>query len=356
MFLKKISLTHFRNLSALSIDFAPVTLFIGKNAQGKSNLLESAYFLATTKSSRADKDAQLVQYKKNYLRVEGVVQSDLEPETTALEIYMQHKDPGNSEVIEKRVRVNGVPRRSTDYIGNLVAISFAPEDINLVTSSPSLRRWHLDLSLAQVDKTYKSAMNIYTQALTAKNRVLKNIKEGLATTDQLEFWTEQMIDSGKVITEKREHFFQVINSRENGSLGKFTFNYQASEISTARVTQYLSREVAAGQSLVGPHRDDFTFQLAGQNLAFFGSRGEQRTAVLELKLAELLYVRQVKNISPILLLDDVFSELDRAHQDFVIQAIGRQQTLISAVETENLPNQFMSSIQVFKVEEGKLVS
>src|SRR3989344_4000043 len=182
MFLKNLRLTNFRNFSNVDLDFGQVTLLVGNNAQGKSNLLESIYFLATSKSPRADKDIQLIKEREEFVRVEGEVnnfqfsisnfqkkenidhqQATNNEQQTNLEIFMQKRK--DSERLEKRTKVNGVGRRSTDYIGNLVVIHFSPEDINLVTGPPSLRRWHLDLTLAQVDREYKNSLNTYHNAL-----------------------------------------------------------------------------------------------------------------------------------------------------------------------------------------------
>ncbi|MCL5784039.1 MAG: DNA replication and repair protein RecF [Patescibacteria group bacterium] len=369
MLLKKLKLTNFRNISTLELSFSPTTLFIGKNAQGKSNILESIYFLATTKSSRAQIDMQLIKQGEEFSRVEGEVVESLQSkdqevaEVTKLEIAMQLRSDAAVEgarVVEKRVKVNGIPRRVTDYIGNLVAVYFSPEDINLVSGPPALRRWHLDLSLAQIDKQYKQALNEYSLALVSRNRLLKRIKEGLAKISELEFWTEKMIESGKVITEKRHHFFQVINEEATqlnsltNSLGEFKYMYQQSLLSLKRLEEYQPREIAAATSLIGPHRDDFTFILNGRHLGSFGSRGEQRTAVLWLKLAQLQFINKVKQTKPILLLDDVFSELDSEHRDYIISLVKDQQTVITAVENEQIPEEFLKSVKVIRVEKGNL--
>ena len=384
MFLKNLRLTNFRNFSNVDLDFGQVTLLVGNNAQGKSNLLESIYFLATSKSPRADKDIQLIKEGEEFLRVEGEVnnfqfsisnfqkkenidhqQATNNEQQTNLEIFMQKRK--DSERLEKRTKVNGVGRRSTDYIGNLVVIHFSPEDINLVTGPPSLRRWHLDLTLAQVDREYKNSLNTYHNALFSKNRILKGIKEGIAKIDELDFWNEQMVVSGDLIAQKRQEFFTFINSHVGeGNLGNFRFIYEESEISTERIREYLGREIASGNSLIGPHRDDFVFKMDSKDLEYFGSRGEQRTSVLELKLAELNFFkaspffarRGLAGIVPVLLLDDVFSELDEMHRNYMISIIsGRDiQTILSAVGTDQIPKKFLKDAKVIKVEKGKIIS
>lgn len=348
MFLKNLKLVNFRNFSKLDLDLEKTSLLIGENAQGKSNFLEAIYFLATTKSPRAEKDVQLIKDGETSCFVEGEVEEG--GDITKLEIGMQIREQGNG--LEKRVKVNGVPRRSVDYIGNLVVVHFSPEDINLVTGSPSLRRWHVDLCLAQIDKLYKNSLTKYHEAIVSRNRILKKIKEGLAKTDQLIFWSQQVLDFGIVVSEKRRHFFETINELKDDT--QFKFNYQESVLTAERLQEYLGREIMAASTLIGPHRDDFSFYFKGKNMAHFGSRGEQRTAVLDLKLAELQFIKQYKNTSPLLLLDDVFSELDTAHREYIISAVSGQQTIISAVENEQIPASFMKNLQRINVKKGAI--
>lgn len=353
MVLRTLQLTHFRNFTKVTLELPQVTILMGKNAQGKTNLLESIYFLATTKSPRAERDSQLIKQGETFVRVEGEVGEG------KLEIAMEkrnHPEGLENNGVEKRVKVNGIPRRVTDYIGNLVVIYFSPEDINLVTGPPALRRWHIDLTLAQIDREYKTALNTYHNALVSRNRILKRIKEGLAKLNELDYWTEQMMESGNLITKKRGEFFQSLNEELATLTGleNLRFVYESSEISAQRLREYLSREIAAAASLIGPHRDDFTFYRDAQALAYFGSRGEQRTAVLELKLAELKFIQKTTGEEPVLLLDDIFSELDTLHRDYVVSAISGPQVVLSVVETEQIPEEFLKSAKVIRVEKGQV--
>lgn len=346
MVLKSLTLTNFRNYQQLNLQLSPLVLLVGQNAQGKSNLLDAIYFLATSKSLRGERDAEVILEGQEFVRVEGEIEDE-----TKLEIAMQMQN----EFLAKRLKVNGIPKRVIDYIGNLVVIYFVPEDINLVTGPPSLRRWHLDVTLAQIDRDYKRAITNYGDALTSRNRILKRIREGLAKMDELDFWTQQVLLYGATISEKRQHFFDFLQGHPS-DLGEFTFEYKPSLITPERVEQYLPREIAAASTLIGPHRDDFSFRLSGKDLASFGSRGEQRVSVLQLKLSELHYVTQVRDVKPVLLLDDVFSELDDAHQASVAKAIFGQQTVISAVENETIPQDILDKAQILKVEKGSVTS
>jgi DNA replication and repair protein RecF len=364
MQLRTLQLTHFRNYEEAYIDFAPVTVLMGENAQGKSNILEAIYFLATTKSLRAERDSELIQQRKEFTRIEGLI-AETSDDTTKLEIAMQltvdplvesgllEQSTDAKRTVLKRLKVNGVGRRALDYIGNLVVVPFFPEDLNLVTGSPSLRRWHLDLALAQIDSDYKRAITIYSEALVSRNRVLKRIREGLSRLDELDYWTDQLVKSGVIISQKRTDFFTNLNN-QTPILGSIVFNYQPSPISFERLQEYQPREIASSSTLIGPHRDDFTFIQNKMDLAHFGSRGEQRTAVLELKLKELTFIKTLKGTSPVLLLDDIFSELDTSHRERVVEICKNQQTILSVIESDPIPPHLLEMAKVYKVKSGSI--
>lgn len=362
MFLQNLKLTNFRNFSEAHLEFPKLTLLLGNNAQGKSNLLESIYFLASTKSLKADPDVELIKQGESFTRVEGeIVRTTTNHEPpTKLEVVMQKKE--DFVGLEKRVKVNGVGRRTMDYLGNLVVVYFSPEDINLVTGAPALRRWHIDLVLSQVDRKYKKAISEYSAALTARNRILKRIKEGTAKLNELDYWTEIMLGSGAILSKMRREFFQALNKAVEASGGKeeafgvLKFTYEESLLTPERLKEYLPREMAAGISLIGPQRDDFSFMFNGHNLAHFGSRGEQRIAVLDLKLAELNFIHQTYQTRPVLLLDDVFSELDAKHRVYVASVVKSQQTILSAVEESHVPEEILNSAKLFRVNKGSLIT
>ncbi len=244
-------------------------------------------------------------------------------------------------------------RRVVDYIGNLPAVIFYPWDINMVTGAPSLRRWHLDMALAQVDTHYKKSLTLYEQVLVSRNRVLKRIREGQGKIDELDFWTNELIKHGEVISSSREAFLTALNNFES-PLGLFIFEYKQSLLNKERLAEYNGREIQASVTLIGPHRDDFVLKMDGRNLARFGSRGEQRLATLVFKLATLEYMALTLGKRPILLLDDVFSELDASHRAHVVEVVGRQQTIIATVELENLPKSFLNSARILKVTNGEI--
>ena len=327
MFLKQINLTNFRNYSQLELQFDQrPTLLIGNNAAGKSNLLEAIYLLSTTKSLRAETEDELIKKDTDFARVEGFLTNGGDSELLVI-----INKPTEEVFFKKKVLVNGIPRRAADFIGNLPAVIFYPSDINMVSGPPTLRRWHLDLCLAQIDVNYKKVLTAYEQFLTARNRVLKSIREGHGKLSELTFWTDGLIAQGLKITDKRQSFFEFINVLEK-PLGEFIFEYKPSAVSEKRLAETNGREVAAAATMIGPHRDDFSFFLEDRNIARFGSRGEQRTATLAFKLAQLEYMAKIMGKRPILLLDDIFSELDSGHIELVMEMIGKQQTIITTKE------------------------
>lgn len=349
MLLKKLNLTNFRNYSNLELNFdhRPVIL-VGNNAAGKSNILEAIYLLSTTKSLRVETEEELIKEGQKFLRVEGFLENGGDTELLVI-----INKPTKEVLFRKKVMVNGISRRVVDFIGNLPAVIFYPSDINMITGSPSLRRWHLDLSLAQIDLAYKKALTSYEQFLTARNRVLKAIREGHGRVDELQFWTDGLLEQGRIVSKKRKDFFEYINVLEE-PLGRFKFEYRPSEVTVEKLLETNGREVAAAATLIGPHRDDFSILQGDRNLAHFGSRGEQRTATLAFKLAQLEYMAKILGQRPILLLDDVFSELDGAHRAHVVEIVTKQQTIIATVELENIPQSFLDSARILKVENGEV--
>lgn len=348
--LKKLTLTNFRNYSGLDLEFdRQPTVLLGNNAVGKSNLLEAIYLLSTARSFRVETKEELVKKGQSFCRVEGEIKEDEGSKELAV-VFAQSEEEG---IFRKQVLVNGVPKRVVDFLGNLPTVVFYPPDINMVTGSPALRRWYVDLALTQIDSAYKRALTLYEQFLIARNRVLKKIREGQGEVGELDYWTKGLLENAKIVKDKRSYFFDFMDNL-NQVLGNFKFVYQLSEISEQRLREVNGREVAAAATLIGPHRDDFSVLLDERDLARFGSRGEQRTATLAFKLAQLEYMSHVLGKRPILLLDDVFSELDAEHRAHVAEIVGKQQTIIATVELEHLPQDFLSAARILKVEDGKI--
>jgi len=316
MTLETVILQHFRNYDAQRFEFSSeVTMIVAPNAAGKTNILEAIFLLATGKSFRADRDIEMIQWKNEFGRVKATIGD------TTLEVLITQS---------KKYLLNGIARRQIDFVGNLRAVLFWPEHLALVTDSPSVRRRYLDSVLVQVDREYRRNLLSYERGLRQRNRLLDLINEGKASRNQLIFWNQLLIKSAAYITDSRTAFIDFINTYQLTKSQNNKLTYDKSIISQSRLEQYKDEEVAAKATLVGPHRDDITFLLDDRSLASFGSRGQQRMAILWLKLAELSFIQTKSGERPILLLDDIFSELDETHKKLVMDVIGRQQTIITS--------------------------
>jgi DNA replication and repair protein RecF len=341
MILDQLTLQQFRSYSKTSFSFSPkTTLIVGVNTAGKTNILEAIYLLATGKSFRADSDREIIRWNEEVTRIKAVGNE------TKLEILLTQGVVSGAKAPLKKYLVNGVARRMIDFIGNLRAVLFWPEHLELITDSPSVRRKYLDSVLIQVDREYRRNLISYERGLRQRNRLLDLINEGKAHRHQLLFWDQLLIKSGSYITDTRAAYIDFVNNYTLTDLQKNKLLYDKSVISEARLDQYAMEEVSAKATLVGPHRDDIEFMIADdrmpskdenlRDLSKYGSRGEQRLAILWLKLAEVAFVEEKTGERPILLLDDIFSELDEQHREFVLGIIGKQQTIITTAEEEVL--------------------
>ncbi len=337
MTLSSLSLENFRSYLKSSFTFSPqVTVILGPNTSGKTNLLEGVMMLATGKSFRADRDIEVIRWGGEVSRIVSAIEGG---ETEKLELFITRGLVQGAHAPVKKYVVNGIPRRQVDFVGNLRVVLFWPEDLELVTDSPALRRKYLDTILVQTDREYRRSLTSYERGLRQRNRLLDLIGEGRADRRQLLFWNQLLIRAGAVVTEARMKLLEFINHTTIGEI-VYTVRYEKSVISEARLEQYRDEEVAARATLVGPHRDDFVMsevrRAGAMELGRYGSRGEQRLAILWLKLAEIAYVEEKTGDRPVLLLDDIFSELDAKHRALVTNLIHDQQTIITSTEEEVL--------------------
>lgn len=310
MVLQKISLQNFRNYEKRTFEFGDKTLIVGENGAGKSNIMEAVYLLATGKSFRADREDEMLRYGEQFFRVVGEV-----GEVGEIGVTMNEG--------RKKFEVNGVPRRQIDFVGSLRAVLFCPQDMELVTGSPGNRRRYLDFVISQVDREYHRCLISYEKGLRQRNKLLEMIRENLAHRSQLYFWDKLLIKNGEYITLKRGEYLMDLAE------------YDKSIISETRLAQYEMEEVAAATTLVGPHRDDFIILKTSRDVSKYGSRGEQRMAVLGLKQKEIEYLGG----NPLLLLDDIFSELDHKHQEEVMKLVKNYsgQVIMTTTDRHLLP-------------------
>lgn len=349
MRLKRLTFKNFRNLSDNEIDFNKTsTVLIGDNAQGKTNLLESIYFISTGKPIKTETDEEVIKFTQESVNVEGFVETR-DGEEVKLSTVIQKTENG----LKKRLLVNDIPRRLLDYEGNMIVVFFRPEDIELITGSPSIRREYIDQTIGQIDRDYRKVLSSYQKVVTQKNKLLKLIREGLAKRDELDFWNDQQLKLGRDLQSKRKDFFEKINSFEK-TFGDFEYVYNPSLISDSKLEEIKEREIPAAVCLVGPHRDDFQFFEEEKDLAKYGSRGEQRTAVLDLKITELSFFEDKIGARPVLLLDDIFSELDEGHRSHVLDLAKMQQTIIASVEYDEYLKNELKESQILKVKTGEI--
>ena len=387
MVITRLTLQNFRSYTKKTFDFSPeTTLIVGPNTAGKTNILEAIMFCATGKSFRADFDREAIAWGEELGRISAEVgmpftshpsnphmpspsavsKKDMTvlekahlPALEKLELVMTSGEVNGQKAPLKKYLVNGVARRQIDFVGNLRAVLFWPEDLELITDSPSLRRKYLDSVLVQVDREYRRNLLSYERGLRQRNRLLDFINEGTAHRHQLTFWNQLLIKAGGYITEKRASYIHYVNSYQLSAIS-YQLQYDKSVISENRLVQYAEEEVAAKATLVGPHRDDFEIQGKRKKekgksedeiveLSKYGSRGEQRLAILWLKLAELSYIEREVGDRPVLLLDDIFSEFDQKHRELVYELIGKQQTIITSADPHELPSAFKKHVSMVEL-------
>ncbi|OGK59106.1 hypothetical protein A3I56_02995 [Candidatus Roizmanbacteria bacterium RIFCSPLOWO2_02_FULL_43_10] len=337
--LHKLRLQNFRNYALKEWEFSEGTLVVGENGVGKSNLLEGIVLLARGTSFRAGRIEEMVKWDGEVARVKARVTTE---NTVDLEIVLTRGEVGGEKAPKTRYLVNGVTRRRMDFAGKLVVVLFRPEDLLLVEGSPGERRDWLDEVLSGVDREYLRSLLAYEKALRRRNKILDLIREGEVGRTQLAFWDGLLVKHGTELTNRRRDLVEAVNQYWQKAGNNLSLEYDASGISEARLAQYKNEEVAAGYTLVGPHKDELIFKSStsstssrsstSNNLATYGSRGEQRMAVLWLKMAELQFVESRLGERPVLLLDDIFSELDEVHRRMVVGLTQKQQTIMTATE------------------------
>ncbi len=341
----------------------------GPNAAGKTNLLEAMGVLSRGASHRTTTDAELITWGDPFARIEGSIRGS---GPTAATIDVVLVPPGSPAGSRKRVRVNGVARRASALPRVFRTVLFAPEDMQLVVGSPSLRRTSLDTLVSQRAPTAASTMATYARALVQRNNLLRRIREEVASRDELRFWDQALVTEGGRIVRWRTEALASLSAPladaharmapHDGTLSAGVVSNAApdpgetpEEALTRRLTETADKEVWNGATLVGPHRDDMTFRLEGRDLAGFASRGQQRTAILAWKLAQLDLLTQTDDDPPLLLLDDVFSELDPDRRSHLVRRIADlPQAFITTTTLDDLDPVLVRASTAWRVTPGRL--
>ncbi len=372
MQLRELSLAEFRSYARLDAAFGPgPQVVVGQNAAGKTNLLEGVVLLSLGHSHRAHADQELIRWGAAVARVAATITREpLSASPERLEVALAA--PGTGVRARKQIRVNGVGRRADALSGLLRTVLFAPESMSLVSGAPAARREELDALVAQLQPLHARALGTYARALTQRNSLLRLIREGEAEREQLRYWDHVLVTEGAAIVEGRLAVLadlagplEAAHAEIAPTEASLTVAYEtnaparggehAVDALRRRLAETAEKELWQGQTLVGPHRDDVRFLLGGRDLATFGSRGQQRTAILALKLAELDLLARHDGVAPLLLLDDVFSELDpdrRAHLVRRIRAL--PQAFVTTTALEDLDPALVAESTPWRIAGGEL--
>jgi len=381
----RLSLVNFRNYRQLELVLPPHLVIVqGDNAQGKTNLLESIHVIATTKSHRASSDRELLNHDAAqedlpFARLSAEVEKG--SGRLEVEIVMQldrsrpevKENPAVTSIapLRKRIRVNSVPRRAADLVGQTNVVIFSAQDTGLITGAPSLSRRYLDLVGSQMDAAYLRLLQRYAKVLVQRNHLLRLLQEGRAHERQLEFWDNELVESGSYVVLQRHRLVNALNRLaqqihlevSNGvemleiayvpSVGPGETRSETEGRFREALRRGRRREISHGMTLAGPHRDGLLFRVNEADLSKYGSRGQQQTTAISLKLAQAVHMQDEGGDSPVLLLDDVFSELDRYRRQHLLESIAAfQQVLISTTDLDCFEPACLARATRFRVRQG----
>ena len=355
MVIESIELNNFRNYEKLTLHFDQGTnIFHGQNAQGKTNILEAVYLCGTTKSHKGSKDKEMIRFSAE----EAHIRMRLERNGSShrIDMHLKKNKP-------KGIAINGIPiRRASELLGLGNFVFFSPEDLNIIKNGPGERRRFKDLELCQLSKVYLFQLSNYNKILNQRNKLLKEIAFHPEYLDTLEIWDMQMVSFGQKVIREREKFVRrltrllpEIHFRLSGEREELKISYEKSveaEEFLKKLKENREKDLKFKTTQLGPHRDDLCFQIKGVDIRRFGSQGQQRTTALSLKLSEIELVKQEIQDTPVLLLDDVLSELDSSRQHYLLDSIHDIQTLITCTGIDEFVENRFEINKVFKVVDG----
>ncbi len=367
MVIKKIKLVNFRNYKNLNINFSDgINIIIGNNAQGKTNILESIYTLALTKSYRTTNDLNLIRLNQEKFIINGDIKIDRTPKKMSVEFQ------NNKKIV--KINDNSI-KRISDYIGNLMVILSSPEDLNIIKGSPIERRNFLNIEISQISNAYLKKYNEFNKLLKMRNDYLKLLyTNSIGDYNYLDILTNNLIEREIDIYKYRYDFINNINeyleqvyfnlSNIHNLKLEYITNIDINEFSSEEIRKKLEnkykknlqREIALGMTLYGPHRDDFQLKIGEDDLKIFGSQGQQKLAFIALKFAEIKIFEENSNTKPIILLDDIFSELDKDRKNNLIKYINSDyQTIITSNDIKGINKKIIDNAKIFKVIDNKVI-
>ena len=364
MIISRLELSDFRNYNELSINLSSGTnILFGDNAQGKTNILEAIYLSATTKSHKGSKDSDIIRFGCEEAHIRTILSNN---------DYESRIDMHLRKNKSKGIAVDGVRlKKASELLGLLNVVFFSPEDLSIVKDGPSVRRRFIDMELCQLDKFYIYNLNNYNKIINQRNKLLKDMVNIPELKETLKIWDMQLINYGTKIIERRISFIDNLNEiikdiHNNLTGGRESLSIKYEPNSTldnyeSRLNNSTDLDIRYKSTSVGPHRDDISFIVKKENgeeidIRVYGSQCQQRTAALSLKLSEIELVKKITGDTPVLLLDDVLSELDNNRQNFLLDSIGNIQTIITCTGLDEFVNHRFEIDKVFKVNDGKLES
>lgn len=355
MILKSIELKNFRNYEDLDLKFDSGTnILFGDNAQGKTNILEAAYVSGTTKSHKGSRDKDMIRFGEDESHIRTIVEK--QRKEYQLDIHLKKNR-------SKGIAINKVPiKKASELFGILNMVFFSPEDLNIIKNGPSERRRFLDAEICQLDKIYLSDLTRYNKILMQRNRLLKDMQHQPQLMETLPVWDMQLVEYGKRLIRRRRQFVEElseivtgIHRNISGKREELVLWYEPNidaEFLEDELNRVREKDRKYAQTSVGPHRDDISFFIRGVDIRKFGSQGQQRTSALSLKLSEIELVRQTIHDTPVLLLDDVLSELDSNRQNYLLNSIHDIQTMITCTGLDEFVRNRFQIDKVFHVIDG----
>ena len=357
MIIKSLKLKNYRNYDLLDLNFDPKTnILYGDNAQGKTNILEALYLSGTTKSHRGTKDRDIIRFGCDESHLETVVEK--KGSCFQIDMHLKKNSP-------KGIAIDKIPiRKASELFGIVHFVFFSPEDLNIIKEGPAGRRRFIDLELSQLDRIYLNNLSNYNRVINQRNSLLKEIYDKDNLMDTLDIWDMQLVEYGTKVLERRKEFIEQVIETYSGKHNKMTVEKVRISViyeeSTGNIplekalARNRDRDIRMKSTSAGPHRDDVCFVTdEGLDIRKFGSQGQQRTAALSLKLSEIELVKQVIHDTPILLLDDVLSELDKHRQNYLLDSIHDIQTIITCTGLDEFVNHRFSINKIFHIKNGK---
>ena len=355
MILKSLELDNYRNYEHLLIEFDKGTnILTGENAQGKTNILEAIYLCSTTKSHRGNKDSEIIKFDSEESHLRTII--DKKDENVRIDMHLRS---GKSKIIALNMEKL---KKTSELIGILNVVLFSPEDLNIIKGGPSYRRSFIDMQICRLDSSYVFNLSNYNKIIDQRNKLLKDIYFQPALRETLFIWDSQLQSYGSQVIKRRKEFIDELNGivkeihyKLTGQKEFLTIKYEP-DTEEDKIEDTLKenaeRDLKSKATSSGPHRDDYVININGMDARKFGSQGQQRTAALSLKLAEIEIIRKNTNDNPIFLLDDVLSELDSNRQNMLLDSISNIQTIITCTGLDDFVNERFKIDRVFEVHDG----